>query len=126
MLQRVGRGADVGLVALIVPNAAPIIPVDPVAPAGFELVDEFAEPPAEIGGRSGKRIDTVHEDTAPETVASQIDTQQTNPHPLSKPSPTSRTRHRRGSWRHGLRRHRQRSASTRFASCGRSMPTAVS
>jgi PAS domain S-box-containing protein len=80
VLQRVGRGADVGLVALIVPNAAPTTPVNAIAPAGFELVDEFAEPPAEMADEVASESDTVHE-TAPEIVASQIDT------PANEPSP---------------------------------------
>jgi PAS domain S-box-containing protein len=58
VLQRVGAGADVGLVALIAPGAttqahthamhatAVEPPTQPVAPAEFALVDEFAEEPA--------------------------------------------------------------------------------
>ena len=60
VLQRVGSGADVGLVALIAPIAAPAEPAHPAvapdyeqpamsgeAPAEFALIDEFAEHPAE-------------------------------------------------------------------------------
>jgi PAS domain S-box-containing protein len=61
VLQRVGSGADVGLVALIVPGdvthpkpvaAEPAAPVEPEPPAisnetGIELVDEFAAPLSE-------------------------------------------------------------------------------
>ncbi len=49
VLQRVGRGADVGLVALIAPAADPPIPdyeqpaISGEAPAEFALIDEFAE-----------------------------------------------------------------------------------
>jgi PAS domain S-box-containing protein len=62
VLQRVGSGADVGLVALIEPAASTAAPVAPEteqpmpdyeqpaisgeAPAEFALIDEFAEPPA--------------------------------------------------------------------------------
>jgi PAS domain S-box-containing protein len=51
VLQRVGRGADVGLVALIAPAADPPIPgyeqpaISGEAPAEFALIDEFAESP---------------------------------------------------------------------------------
>jgi len=62
VLQRVGSGADVGLVALIAPGVAPEKPADPAvtaaadyeypatsgeAPAEFALIDEFEESPAE-------------------------------------------------------------------------------
>jgi PAS domain S-box-containing protein len=53
VLQRVGTGPDVGLVALIAPGAAtqaghPVAaPLLDEAPAEFALVDEFAEEPAE-------------------------------------------------------------------------------
>jgi PAS domain S-box-containing protein len=84
VLQRIGRGADVALVALIVPNAPPGEPVREVAPAEIELVDEFAEAPAETAPTSAataSESEIVHADTAPETMASGIDT------PTSKPSP---------------------------------------
>src|SRR5665213_2673834 len=62
VLQRVGSGADVGLVALIAPGVAPEKPADPAvtaaadyeypatsgeAPAEFAVIDEFEESPAE-------------------------------------------------------------------------------
>jgi len=57
VLQRVGSGADVGLVALLATGTPPVQepsiqePAKPApsngAPAAFTLVDEFAEPPAE-------------------------------------------------------------------------------
>ncbi|MDO9295472.1 PAS domain-containing protein [Bradyrhizobium sp.] len=65
VLQRVGTGADVGLVALIAPAPAQIAPeqvapeavawsdrehpaISDAAPAGFALIDEFASPPEEM------------------------------------------------------------------------------
>jgi PAS domain S-box-containing protein len=79
VLQRVGTGADVGLVALIAPAAPPAAPVaDPPvpdyerpaisgeAPAEFALIDEFAEPPVETADI------TVAEPT-PEPVAPPAD-----------------------------------------------------
>jgi PAS domain S-box-containing protein len=44
VLQRVGHGTDVALVALVVPNATPTAQISHSALAGFELVDEFSEP----------------------------------------------------------------------------------
>ena len=75
VLQRVGAGADIGLVALIAPAATtqaadPAIPayeqpaISGEAPAEFALVDEFAEQPA---------LELVQESTQ---VSSQISTQQ--------------------------------------------------
>src|SRR6266581_9210155 len=51
VLQRVGHGADVGLIALIAPAADHPIPgyeqpaISGEAPAEFALIDEFAESP---------------------------------------------------------------------------------
>jgi PAS domain S-box-containing protein len=44
VLQRVGRGTDVALVALVVPDTTPKAQIGHSALAGFELVDEFSEP----------------------------------------------------------------------------------
>jgi len=111
VLQRVGHGADVALVARLVPNATPSAEINQIAPAGFELVDEFAEqpatanhptpdyeqpalsgeapaefalidqpvePPVEVASESGM----MHEDAAPEAVASEIETQMSEPSPF--------------------------------------------
>jgi PAS domain S-box-containing protein len=58
LLQRVGFGADVGLVALIAPPAEQPTPdyeqpaMSGEAPAEFALIDEFAEPPAEAAAQA--------------------------------------------------------------------------
>jgi PAS domain S-box-containing protein len=88
-LQRVGRGADVALVALIVPNAAPTAPISLDAPPEIEqgiepvieLVDEFAEPPAETPHETTSESEILATDATPETEVSEIDT------PSHEPSP---------------------------------------
>jgi PAS domain S-box-containing protein len=89
VLQRIGRGADVALVALIVPNAMPTAPVhhDPppeieqrIEPV-IELVDEFAEPPAESPHETARESEILDPDATPDTEVSEIDT------PSHEPSP---------------------------------------
>jgi PAS domain S-box-containing protein len=85
VLQRVGTGADVGLVALIAPASPQTTSIEPAAPvadlpvpdyeqpaisgeapADFALIDEFAEPPVET-------TDTTIAEPTPETVAPPAD-----------------------------------------------------
>jgi PAS domain S-box-containing protein len=79
VLQRIGHGADVALVGLIVPNATPSAQLNDIAAAGFELVDEFAERSAETAGHAASKPEIVHEivheDAAPEAPTSEIDAQ---------------------------------------------------
>jgi len=82
VLQRIGHGADVALVGLIVPDATPSPQVKDIAPAGFELVDEFAEPPAETADHAAaSEPETAHEEAAPEASTSEIDMQADGPSP---------------------------------------------
>jgi PAS domain S-box-containing protein len=67
VLQRVGSGTDVGLIALIKTNTPPSPPAEhgvPAweAPAGFTLVDEFAE-------QAARSIETPHAQPAPDYEA---------------------------------------------------------
>ncbi|MFY9956356.1 PAS domain-containing protein [Bradyrhizobium sp.] len=73
VLQRIGHGADVALVGLIVPSATPSAQVNDIAAAGFELVDEFAERPAETADHAASQPEIVHEGAAPEAPTSEID-----------------------------------------------------
>ena len=101
VLQRVGRGADVALVALIVPNAASTAPVSQDTPQEIEqeieqgidqgidqgikpvieLVDEFAEPPAETPHETPRESEIMDPDATPETEGSEIDTTSHEPAP---------------------------------------------
>jgi PAS domain S-box-containing protein len=78
-LQRVGQGGDVALVGLIVPNATPSDQASRIAPAGFELVDEFAEPSAETAHHAASEPETVNEDAEPEALTSEIEAQANEP-----------------------------------------------
>ncbi len=90
LLQRVGRGADVALVALIVPNATPALPVHHDPPPEIEqgielvieLVDEFAEPPAETSHETARESEILDPDATPETEGSEIDTPSHEPSPF--------------------------------------------
>ena len=73
VLQRIGHGAEVALVGLIVPNATPSAQPNDIAAAGFELVDEFAERSAETADHAASQPEIVHEDAAPEAPTSEID-----------------------------------------------------
>jgi PAS domain S-box-containing protein len=68
VLQRVGSGADVGLIVLIKTNGPPSPPAERIvpaweAPAGFTLVDEFAEQAA--GGIEAARAQPAPDYEAP-------------------------------------------------------------
>jgi PAS domain S-box-containing protein len=83
VLQRVGAGADVGLVALIVADPAPMAErpmpdyeqpaVSGEAPAEFALIDEFnetpAEPAAEHGATEAPDMETHHDDPPPDEAS---------------------------------------------------------
>jgi PAS domain S-box-containing protein len=89
VLQRIGQGADVALVALIVPNATSTAPISQDTPPEIEqgiepvieLVDEFAEPPAETPRETARESEILATDATPETEVSEIET------PSHEPSP---------------------------------------
>src|ERR1700676_2352993 len=78
VLQRVGSGADVGLVALIAPVARQPVPeyeqpaISGEAPAGFALIDEFAASPAAASPETAA-------EAAIETAASDDETHEPSP-----------------------------------------------
>ena len=55
------------------PSATPSAQVNDIAAAGFELVDEFAERPAETADHAASQPEIVHEGAAPEAPTSEID-----------------------------------------------------
>jgi PAS domain S-box-containing protein len=71
VLQRVGSGADVGLVALIAP-AAQQPAISGEAPAEFALIDEFAASPARASPETAAEVST-------ETAASDDETHEPSP-----------------------------------------------
>jgi PAS domain S-box-containing protein len=73
VLQRIGHGADVALVGLIAPDATPSAQFNDSTAAGFELVDEFAEPPVETADHAASQPEIVREGAAPEAPTSEID-----------------------------------------------------
>jgi PAS domain-containing protein len=100
VLQRVGSGADVGLVALIAPPADEPTPdyeqpaMSGEAPAEFALIDEFAEPPAEAAAQPAvpaappepdiqpalqpdmPHVEASHAETPPEAAATETEIHQ--------------------------------------------------
>jgi signal transduction histidine kinase len=84
VLQRVGRGADVVLVALFAPNAIPTAKVNHITPAGFEMVDEFAQGSAATADDAASEHQAVDgdADATPQAMTSEIDT------PAAEPSPS--------------------------------------
>jgi len=110
VLQRVGGGADVGLVALIAPAAELPIPdyelpaISGEAPAEFALIDEFADSttseitveqtaspgPAEPDQQTGSQLDmpnveASHAETPPQTTTPDPEVHQDEPSPYIEP-----------------------------------------
>jgi PAS domain S-box-containing protein len=88
VLQRVGRGADVALVALFVPDAMPAAKVNHITPAGFEMVDEFAEASAATADDADDAASEhqameadLDADATPQAMTPEIDA------PTAEPSP---------------------------------------
>jgi len=118
VLQRVGAGADVGLVALIAPRETQAEPVAPPAdrptpdyeqpansgeaPAEFALIDEFSSPPVEAAAARGVLDETPEPDL--QTVL-QLDMPFAEAQPaeappswLEEPSPNARRHPLRFTW----------------------------
>jgi PAS domain S-box-containing protein len=107
VLHRIGSGVDLGLVALITPNPppAPELPeaeaVPPprdimhAAPAGFALVDEFAEP---IEAGTAAPIERSQGLEQPQTGAVEADITMSVDPPPNEPAPASRRHPLRFTW----------------------------
>jgi PAS domain S-box-containing protein len=90
VLQRVGSGADVGLVALIEPAASAAAP-EPAAPAAEQSMPDYEQPA--ISGEAPAEFALIDEFAEPPTAAPEIEVHQHEPSPYveavaDEPAPT--------------------------------------
>src|SRR5665213_199769 len=95
VLQRVGTGSDVGLVALIAPSAERQIPdyeqpaTTPEAPAEFALVDEFAASPTEAAIETAASVTPAPDELPAHEPSPFVEAVADEPTPVTEPLATT-------------------------------------